>query len=153
MIHSHFPSPIINIVMKMLQEAMKQSSKGTVAAYKENIRQYLTEQFDEIIEDARKEIEESGEGVGTALADLQQLKQTMSAVLDAKLDELEGLLSKDCQCRVIIIYLVPSIRLSLDLFAKNSEKELLAPTIWKGRSNESNLFTVLRLFIRLSHCK
>ena len=70
------------MVMKMLQEAMKQSSKGTVAAYKENIRQYLTVQFDEIIEDARKEIEESGEGVGTALADLQQLKQTKYAQME-----------------------------------------------------------------------
>ena len=113
----------------MLQEAMKQSSKGTVAAYKENIRQYLTEQFDEIIEDARKEIEESGEGVGTALADLQQLKQTMSAVLDAKLDEVEGLLSKNTPCWVILSYLVQSVRSSLELFAKNAEMEFLAPAV------------------------
>lgn len=74
--------------MKMISELTK--DMGTVSKYKETIRSYISTQFDDIIEEARQELEASGEEVGDALGDLEELKRSMSGVLDTKLAELEG---------------------------------------------------------------
>lgn len=77
----------------MLAEAMAVgASKDTVAKYKEDIRKFVSAQFDDIIAEAKGELESQGEGTGDdTLPDVNKMKNIMSSVLDEKLDELEGM--------------------------------------------------------------
>lgn len=64
--------------------------KDIIGKYRENIKHVISSQFDDIIEEAQKDLEKSGEDVSDAMKDVQQLKKLMTQVLESKLDELEG---------------------------------------------------------------
>ena len=82
---------ILPLVLKLLDETMtKNKGKDAVSNYKETIRNYVKEQFDDIIAEAKTELgEETGEN--SEGKEVDQLKDAMSSVLDNQLDALEGI--------------------------------------------------------------
>ncbi|KAF6028010.1 OS9 [Bugula neritina] len=81
-------------LMEIITKVMSaRKGKRTMSKYKESIRKYITSQFDDIIEEAKAELaaEEDGEQSANSLKEIQNLKDTMSRVLEVQLDGLTEL--------------------------------------------------------------
>jgi len=87
------------LVMEIITKVMSaRKGKRTMSKYKESIRKYITSQFDDIIEEAKAELaaEEDGEQSANSLKEIQNLKDTMSRVLEVQLDGLTGEMFSNC---------------------------------------------------------